>query len=161
MFKQITHQYMLRQSGYTVKHTHTSQFYGHFPWVSKAIPQLKWINSQVSAWIPPTFLPASQRQITSTNTCFIRHCPNQSERANLSKSILNYPPSNGHWYSKSECWGKSFPPDAFSDTTLSISRPGTGWTNGSNISRGWGLVTVNGKRMKKNNKITRLHTDKK
>jgi hypothetical protein len=35
---------------------------------------------------------AGQRQITSTNTCFIHHSPNQSEHhATLPKIILNYP----------------------------------------------------------------------
>jgi hypothetical protein len=44
------------------------------------------------AWIPSRFLPAGQRQITSINTCFIRHCPNQSEHhATLPKIILKYP----------------------------------------------------------------------
>jgi hypothetical protein len=56
-------------------------------------PHLKWIAKyQTVAWIPPRFPPAGQRQITSTNTCFIRHCPNQSEHhATLPNIILNYP----------------------------------------------------------------------
>jgi hypothetical protein len=76
---------------------HTCQFYGHFPRENKFTPmvlqdnlgwpfspELKWINTnvvkyQTVAWIPPRLPPAGQRQITSTNTCFIRHCPNQSE----------------------------------------------------------------------------------
>jgi hypothetical protein len=72
----------------------------------------------------------------STNTCFMRHCPNQSEHhATLPKNILNYPI---HWYSKEECGGKDFIPDAIPDATLSISRLGTGSTNGSNNGRSWG-----------------------
>jgi hypothetical protein len=90
-----------------VTHTHTSQFYGRFPRVSKYTSmvfqdnpgwpfslQLKWINSQISdCGMDSTEVPpAGQRQITSTNTCFIRHCPNQSEHhATLPNIILNYP----------------------------------------------------------------------
>jgi hypothetical protein len=73
--------------------THTSRFYGGFPWVSKFTPMvfqdnlgwpftphLKWIfKYKTVAWIPPRFPPAGQRQMTSTNTCFIHHCPNQLE----------------------------------------------------------------------------------
>jgi hypothetical protein len=42
--------------------------------------QLKWINSQISdCGMDSTEVPpAGQRQLTSTNTCFICHCPNQS-----------------------------------------------------------------------------------
>jgi hypothetical protein len=57
-------------------------------------PQLKWINSQISdCGMDSTEVPpADQRQITSTNTCFIHHCPNQSEHhATLPNIILNYP----------------------------------------------------------------------
>jgi hypothetical protein len=44
------------------------------------------------AWIPPRFPPAGQRQIMSTNTCFIHHWPNQSEHhSSLPKFFLIYP----------------------------------------------------------------------
>jgi hypothetical protein len=50
------------------------------------------MQSEEMAWIPQRFTPAGQRQITSTNTCFICHCPNQSEHhATLPNIILNYP----------------------------------------------------------------------
>jgi hypothetical protein len=55
--------------------------------------QVKWINSQISdCGMDSTEVPpAGQRQIMSTNTCFIRHCPNQSEHhATLPNIILCY-----------------------------------------------------------------------
>jgi hypothetical protein len=92
-------------------HTHTSRFYGRFPWVSKFTPmvfqdnlgwpfspQLKWINSQISVrGMDSTEVPPSWPEtILSTNTCFIRHYPNQSEHhATLLKIILN-----NHRYSR-------------------------------------------------------------
>jgi hypothetical protein len=100
-------------------------------------PQLKWINSQMSdcAMDSTEVPPAGRRQITSTNTSFIRHCPNQSEHhSTLPNIIPNYPS-----VFKIGVLSKNFMPDAHPDATLSISRLGTGFTNGPNNGRGWGL----------------------
>jgi hypothetical protein len=80
---------------------------GGFTWFSKFTPwfsritrvgrfTLNWnrkiVKYQTVAWISPRFLPAGQRQIMCTNTCFICHCPNQSEHhATLPNIILIYP----------------------------------------------------------------------